>query len=98
MGSVKIIWTEKAEEQLNQIFNYIALDSTLYAYRTANKIIESAELIAENPRIGRTVPEFDKDDLREILFKNYRIIYQLKKNEIHIVSVIHGARLLPKEL
>lgn len=35
---MKIVWTEKADRQLNQIFDYIASDSTVYAYRTANKM------------------------------------------------------------
>ncbi len=39
---MKIIWTEKAEKQLDQIFEYIASDSSLYAYRTVSQIIEEA--------------------------------------------------------
>lgn len=95
---MKIVWSEKAEKQLDQIFNYIANDSPLYAHRTVNKIIAKVELIKINPQIGRKVPEFDRKDMREIFCYSYRIIYRLKKNEINIISIIHGARLLPEDL
>lgn len=57
---MKVAWTEKAEKQLDQIFNYIAADSALYAYRTVEKIIEQAESIVPHPRKGRMVPEYEK--------------------------------------
>jgi plasmid stabilization system protein ParE len=47
---MRIAWTEKAEKQLNQIFNYIAEDSALYACRTIEKIIERAESIVSHPQ------------------------------------------------
>ena len=90
-----VVWTRKAEKQLDQIFDYISLDSTLYAYRTVEKIIEQAESISQHPRKGRKVPEFEREDIREVFHHPYRIIYLIKHDRIEIVSVIHGARLLP---
>lgn len=98
MGRVKIVWTQKSENKLNNIFDYIASDSTLYAYRTINKIIDVTETISENPKIGRKVPEFNRTDIREMFVYFYRVIYQLRDEDIHILSVIHGARLLPDKL
>jgi plasmid stabilization system protein ParE len=92
---MKIVWTEKAEKQLDQIFQYIASDSTLYAHCTVGQIIEQVENISPHPRKGRKVPEYEKDDIREVFHHPYRIIYLLKDNTIEILSVIHGARLLP---
>ncbi len=95
---MKIVWTQKAESQLNNIFNYIAADSTLYAYRTVNKIIDITQTIAENPKIGRKVPEFNRTDIREMFVYSYRVINQLQDDNIHILIVIHGSRLLPDKL
>ncbi len=94
---MRIIWTEKAEKQLDQIFEYIATDSTLYAYRTVGQIIEATENLPPHPRKGRKVPEYEREDLREVFHHPYRIIYLLKEDTIEILSVIHGARLLPEE-
>jgi addiction module RelE/StbE family toxin len=97
---MRIVWTEKAEKQLDLIFNYIAEDSSLYAYRTVEKIIERAENIVPHSQKGRMVPEYERDDIREVFHHPYRIIYLIKvqENMIEILSVIHGARLLPEEI
>ena len=94
---MRIIWAEKAEKQLDQIFEYIASDSSLYAHRTVGQIIGKAESIPPNPRKGRNVPEYEREDIREVFHHPYRIIYLLKDETIEILSVIHGARLLPDD-
>ncbi|MEX0660849.1 MAG: type II toxin-antitoxin system RelE/ParE family toxin [Balneolaceae bacterium] len=92
---MKIVWTEKAEKQLDYIFEYIAPDSSLYAQRTVGQIINEAESISSHPHKGRKVPEYQRDDIREVFHHPYRIIYLLREDVIEILSVIHGARLLP---
>ena len=94
---MRIIWTEKAEKQLHQIFEYIASDSSLYAHRTVGQIIKQAESISSHPQKGRKVPEYEREDIREVFHHPYRIIYLLKDQIIVILSVIHGARLLPED-
>ena len=94
---MSMVWTERAGRQLDQIYNYIALDSTLYALQTVEKIIEKAESISQFPGKGRVVPEYERDDIREIFHHPYRIIYLIRNENIEILSVIHGARLLPEE-
>ena len=46
------------------------------------------------PHAGRLVPEFGRDDLREVLLGTYRIIYQVHTDEIWVVTVIEGHRTL----
>ena len=41
------------------------------------------------------VAEYERRDLRELLFQNYRIVYRIKGSEVQIAAVVHGARLLP---
>ena len=49
---MKVIWTAKAEWQLDHIFEYIASDSELYAYRLVNQIINRAESLSVFPAKG----------------------------------------------
>lgn len=70
---MKVIWTEKAEKQLDQIFEFIASDSSLYAHRTVGQIIEEVESIPPHPRKGRKVPEYERVDIREVFHHPYRI-------------------------
>ena len=46
------------------------------------------------PEMGRKVPEADDPKVRELIYKNYRIIYQIKAGYLEIITVIHGSRLL----
>ena len=46
------------------------------------------------PKVGRVVPESDRDDIREIIHGNYRIIYRLINDEAQILTGHHSARLL----
>ena len=62
---VKIVWTELSTIDLKEIFDYIANDSIRYATITTNKIYNRVQPIADNPYIGRMVPEFDEKKIRE---------------------------------
>ncbi len=48
------------------------------------------------PDLGRKVPEAEeREDVRELIFQGYRIIYLRQTDFIYIVAVIHGSRDLP---
>ena len=42
--------------------------------------------------MGRLVPEAKRNDVRELIFQNYRIMYLVKTDHIYVVAVIHGSR------
>jgi plasmid stabilization system protein ParE len=46
------------------------------------------------PRSGRKGPEFDNEDIRELIVYSYRVIYRLQDDEVVIAAVIHGKRIL----
>ena len=46
--------------------------------------------------MGRIVPEYNKDEIREIIFQNYRIIYHYDTQQIIILTIFHAARELSK--
>jgi toxin ParE1/3/4 len=88
----KLVWSEPALDDLQNIFDYIAKDSEHYASMFINGLIDRAERLIDFPQLGRVVPEYRRKDIREILFETYRVIYQLEKDKITIVTVIHGKR------
>jgi len=95
---VKIVWTEISIIDLKEIFEYIAEDSERYALITTQKIYQRAQEVISNPYSGRTVPEFNKKDIRELIEGNYRIIYRIKNvNQVDILRVYHSARILKKK-
>ncbi len=93
---VKLIWSPRATEDLEGICEYIGKDSEYYAKFFAQKIVVIIEKTAEFPEMGRIVPEYNQNNLRERIFRNYRIVYRLKPGIIEIVTIFHGAKLLPE--
>lgn len=91
---MKIDWTDPAELDLEAIRYYIAKDSEYYAAEFVGKIMDSVDTLKDLPKIGRMVPEAERDDIRELLFHGYRVIYQIESERILILAVIHGARQL----
>ena len=91
---MKIRWTHEALERLIEIEDYISKDSPGRAIQFVEQLIEHAELLSDKPRMGRTVPELANPDIRELLFKKYRIVYRLKANCIEILTVFEGHRLM----
>ena len=43
------------------------------------------------------MPEYDAEDIREIIEYPYRIIYRIKPDVIDVIAVLHSARLLPDD-
>ena len=93
----KIIWSGLAKEHLQEIDKYISEGSPFYSIIFIDKLIASVEKIGSFPQIGRIVPEFERNDLREIFFHKYRIVYQLRNNVVTIVAIVHGAMDIKKK-
>jgi len=91
---MRVHWTKNAIGHLAGIFEYIEINSATYARRVVDRITRRSEQIAEQPLSGRKVPEYAAEDIGEVIEKPYRII---KPNQIDVIAVIHGARLLPDE-
>jgi len=94
---MRVHWTENAIGHLVNIYEYIAINSPTYGKRLVDRITRRSEQIAKQPLSGRKVPEYEAEDIRELIEKPYRIVYRIKQDQIDVVAVIHGARILPDE-
>ena len=48
--------------------------------------------------MGRIVPEWDMETIRERIIYSYRLIYRITDHDIRILGIIHGARILSEEV
>jgi len=94
---MKLRWTDGARRDLLSIGRHIARDDPLAARRWVERLREQARKARRNPRIGRVVPELERDDLRELLVGSYRIVYRIAKERIDVLTVFEGHRLLRAE-
>ena len=88
----QVRWSLTAGNDLQDIEDFIARDSVLHAITFVDRIVESAETLLKTPQIGRIVPEFTRPDLREVIFRAYRIVYFVQDNAVVILRVVHGSR------
>ncbi|MDO8704436.1 MAG: type II toxin-antitoxin system RelE/ParE family toxin [Sulfuricaulis sp.] len=90
---MSITWSDVAEADLDDLYDYIARDVPYYAEQFVDRLIEAVGALKDHPRLGRRVPEADdREDVRELIFQGYRIIYLVEPEHVHILTVIHGSR------
>lgn len=90
-----IIWSPESEVDLQEIYEFIALNSEFYAANQIQEIIDRVELLLEQPYSGRVVPEANSETIREVFEGNYRIIYHIGHlPDVQILHVRHFARRL----
>lgn len=89
---VKIVWTKWSLRDLKLIYEYIKIDSPLYASRFINSIVARTDQLINFPESGRVVPEKDNSNIRELIEGNYRIFYKLQRHTITILRIHHSAR------
>ena len=94
MKKLKLVWTNEALNRLTEIDDYISFDCIARARKFINNIIKSTTSIPQYPQKGRIVPEFNISELREIIYKNYRIVYRIKKDQIQILTIFEAHRLI----
>ena len=57
-------------------------------------IVAHIQTLADHPNIGRMVPEFSKDYIRELIHPPFRVVYMREENSIYIIRVWRSERLL----
>jgi plasmid stabilization system protein ParE len=92
---MKVRWTDEAFERLIEIEAFIAKDSPARAALFVEQIIAHVDAsLPGNPHLGRTVPEIANPEIRELIFRKYRIVYRVADRTIEILTVFEGHRLL----
>ena len=90
----RICWTRQSQEDLREVRGYISRDAPATASAFVRRLRESVNRLKEFPESGQVVPELGRQDIRELLRGNYRIIYRVSRDRIDILAVYHSARLL----
>lgn len=84
-----VIWSEIAKTDLRAIYDYIANDSKYYAKKVAQDIRGKTDILSDLPGMGRVVPEMDDKNIRELSLYSYRIIYEVKNEQVYILTLVH---------
>jgi toxin ParE1/3/4 len=94
----RLIWSPDAIGDLQEIASFIALDKPAAARRWAQTLAAVAERAAQLPFAGREVPEFGREDIREMIKRGYRVMYRVSNELVEIVAVIEGHRRVSADI
>ncbi len=75
---MRVHWTARARARLAAICKYIAKDSPQAAAQIELRLLLRSRQMGEFPRAGRMVLDYERDDIRELIEGNYRLIYRIK--------------------
>jgi len=93
---VRLSWTHRARSDLLSIGRFIARDHPATARTFVAKLQARARRAAKFPRSGRIVPELRREDVREVIEGNYRIVYRVTKVSVEVLTVFEGHHLFPE--
>lgn len=90
----KVVWSGRAIADLEELCNYIATENPEAAYNTGQGILNHVGILSSFPYIGPSFPRGEKGNIREIVFRPYRIFYEVNETarKVEILHVRHGAR------
>jgi toxin ParE1/3/4 len=94
---MKVLWREKASDDLEIIYDHIFKDSPQNAIMVFNKIHDLAGTLVIFPEKYPVEPIFNDPDIRFLVIWNYKIIYTFDQKSIAILRVF-DTRRNPKKL
>ena len=91
----EVAWTDTASDDLDEVAGYIARDSEFYAATVVRELIAAARSLTILSERGRVVREYRDPTIRQLVVRDYRLVYQIADSFIYVLRIIHGARMLP---
>jgi toxin ParE1/3/4 len=89
----RIIWTEPALQDLDEIADYISLDKPAAASRFVQRVFERIEQLASHPKSGTVPGELKGTQYRQIVLPPVRVFYRPQNEVVYIVYVMRRERL-----
>ena len=94
---VRINWTFQAKDDLKDIAEYISKNSKQYAKLQVMRLKTRTRILKDQTHSGKIVSEINRENIRELIEGNYRIIYKIvEDNQIDILTIHHSARDLTR--
>lgn len=92
----QVRWTPQSVKDVDQIAEYIAKDSVVYASIQTERFFEAVKILKSQIRAGRMVPEIGDESIREIITGYYRVIYRVVNDNQADILTVHHSRMNPE--
>lgn len=94
----RVIWTEPALQDLDQIADYISLDNPVAAKKLVQDAFDRVERLNQHPKLGKSVQELEESVYRELVVSPCRIFYRKENDMVYIIHVMRVEQLLRIDL
>jgi len=91
---MKLSWSKESMLKLLEIEQYIEKNNPKKAVEFTDFLISQGEVLSDTPYIGRIVKEISNPSIRELIVNNYRIVYKIQEQDVIILTVFEGHRLI----
>lgn len=90
----KLIWTEPALSDLNEIAEYIALENPAAASLLVQQVFSVVERLEQHPTSGKNPAELDGRRYREVISGPCRIFYRHPQEQVLVLYIMRSERQL----
>lgn len=89
-----IRWSSQARKDLEALSDHLREVAPAYAERFEEQVFEATRRLEVFPRSGRVIPEAEEEQLREVIYRDYRIMYHVSEadDEVLTLTVLHSSR------
>jgi toxin ParE1/3/4 len=96
--AVELLWTPRAEDDLLEIYTFVALENPAAADRLLEKLESGVDLLPHHPRLCQRRPEI-RPSLRALTEWPYLVLYEIHPDSdegpvtsVEIVRIVDGRR------
>lgn len=91
----KIVWTRRATDDLYAVYEFLSGYSDTRAEAATEEIINRVFLLENFPRLGRVIPELNIESIRELIVRQYRVVYSFtEQGVVEVLAIRHSSRPL----
>jgi toxin ParE1/3/4 len=88
----EVAWRPQALRDLEAIEAYYEEVAPDFAPLFVAGAFETVARLVDFPNAGRVVPEIGDESIRELIYRQYRIIYVVGEDSAEVLTVYHSAR------
>ena len=94
----RLIWTESALDDLDEVAEYIALDNRAATRSLVERVFRRVDQLARFPKSGKRPAELLSTPYREVVVPPCRIVHRSEGHTVFILYVRRSERLLTRFL
>ena len=93
---MRVIWSDRALERVEQLADYIAQDSVAAAAQWVDDLFSQVEKLTDFPEMGKPGRGIATPGIRELVFGDFRVFYEVG-TDVHVHSVWRASQLIDED-